>query len=243
MKPEVFVRSMVHRLGYRFRLHRRDLPGTPDLVLSRHRTVIFVNGCFWHWHSDPQCPISGLPKSNLSYWQPKLARTRIRDQENARSLEAQGWRALTVWECQLGSPVDVFHKIRVFLGPGKDGTRTAPRPHTYKIGAPVGKVRSPEKRAPYPPTIDNAVLRALFDNLGGMLLVAEPQASYGGQVVASKRETTALVLDRAIREVTRLNWRGNRRAENRVRNAIKRVLKEDALADSIFQIVKAQDGY
>jgi len=116
MKPEMTVRSMVHRLGYRFRLHRRGLPGAPDLVLPRHRAVIFVNGCFWHWHPDPACPIAGLPKSNLRYWQPKLARTRIRDQENTVSLEAQGWRVLTVWECQLSSPVDVLHDIRVFLG-------------------------------------------------------------------------------------------------------------------------------
>ena len=61
---------MVHRLGYRFRLHRRDLPGSPDLVLSRHKAVIFVNGCFWHWHPDPGCTIAGLPKSNLDYWEP-----------------------------------------------------------------------------------------------------------------------------------------------------------------------------
>ena len=91
MKPELIVRSMVHRLGYRFRLHRRDMAGKPDLVLPRHRAVIFVNGCFWHWHPDPNCPIAGLPKSNLGYWEPKLARTRIRDQEHMASLEA-GWR-------------------------------------------------------------------------------------------------------------------------------------------------------
>ena len=78
MKPELVVRSMVHRLGYRFRLHRRDMAGKPDLVLSRHRAVIFVNGCFWHWHPDLNCPIAGLPKSNVEYWEPKLARTRIR---------------------------------------------------------------------------------------------------------------------------------------------------------------------
>ena len=72
MKPELVVRSMVHRLGYRFRLHRRDLPGAPDLVLTRHQAIIFVNGCFWHWHPDSDCPIAGLPKSNIEYWKPKL---------------------------------------------------------------------------------------------------------------------------------------------------------------------------
>ena len=116
MKPERIVRSMVHRLGYRFRLHRRDLPGRPDLVLARYRAVIFVNGCFWHWHSDTACPIASMPKSNRSYWKPKLARTRARDQENKESLEAQGWRVLTVWECQLRDPLDVSRRIEAFLG-------------------------------------------------------------------------------------------------------------------------------
>ena len=116
MKPELAVRSIVHRLGYRFRLHRLDLPGTPDLVLPRHRAVIFVNGCFWHWHPDLGCPIAGLPKSNLDYWEPKLTRTRTRDQEHLGSLEANGWRVLVVWECQLRSPFTVIELIGAFLG-------------------------------------------------------------------------------------------------------------------------------
>ena len=116
MKPELAVRSMVHRLGYRFRLHRRDLAGKPDLVLPRHRAVIFVNGCFWHWHSDPGCPIAGLPKSNLDYWKPKLARTRSRDLEHRASLEADGWRVLTIWECQLlANPEAVLVEIQAYM--------------------------------------------------------------------------------------------------------------------------------
>lgn len=115
MKPELAVRSMIHRLGYRFRLHKRDMVGKPDLVLPRHRAVIFVHGCFWHWHPDPDCPISGLPKSNLEYWEPKLERTRIRDQENIASLEGDGWRVMTVWECHLRYPDDVLFQIREFL--------------------------------------------------------------------------------------------------------------------------------
>ena len=91
MKPERIVRSMVHRAGYRFRLHRRDLPGIPDLTLSRYRAVIFVSGCFWHWHPDPSCPIAGLPKSNLDYWKPKLVRTRLRDQEHNEALFSMHW--------------------------------------------------------------------------------------------------------------------------------------------------------
>ena len=115
MKPELEVRSIVHRMGYRFRLHRRDLPGAPDLVLPRHGAVIFVNGCFWHWHNDPGCPIAGLPKSNLGYWRPKLTKTRIRDHEHIRSLITDGWRVLIIWECQIRNPEEVCDTIREFL--------------------------------------------------------------------------------------------------------------------------------
>ena len=117
MKPERAVRSMVHRAGYRFRLHRRDLPGKPDLALPRHRAVIFVHGCFWHWHPDPSCPIAGLPKSNLGYWRPKLARTRERDREHAAVLAGRGWRVHTVWECALREPDAVLDGILRFLEP------------------------------------------------------------------------------------------------------------------------------
>ena len=109
------VRSMVHTLGYRFRLHRRSLPGVPDLVLPRHKAVIFVNGCFWHWHPDPACTIAGLPKSNLAYWGAKLARTRDRDQEHIVALQATGWRVLTIWECELRNPSGVLDSIHEFL--------------------------------------------------------------------------------------------------------------------------------
>lgn len=115
MKPEMAVRSIVHSLGYRFRLHRRDLPGSPDLTLPRRRAVIFVNGCFWHWHPDPSCPIAGLPKSNLDYWEPKLARTRDRDQQHVAALQAKGWRPLTIWECELRDLPSVLTRIRAFL--------------------------------------------------------------------------------------------------------------------------------
>lgn len=120
MKPELAVRSMVHRLGYRFRLHRKDLPGTPDLVLSRHRAIIFVHGCFWHWHPIPNCPIAGQPKSNRDYWEPKLTRTRVRDQEHAALLEADNWRVLTLWECQLRNPSDALDRIHRFLRAGQN---------------------------------------------------------------------------------------------------------------------------
>lgn len=115
MKPELAVRSLVHRMGYRFRLHRRDLPGAPDLVLPRHKSVIFVNGCFWHWHPDAECPIAGLPKSNLAYWRPKLERTRERDRRHKVDLADLGWRILTIWECNLRELDDVAESIRKFL--------------------------------------------------------------------------------------------------------------------------------
>ena len=115
MRPERIVRSVVHSMGYRFRLHRRDLPGAPDLVLPRYRAVIFVHGCFWHWHTDPQCPIAGLPKSNLEYWRPKLTRTRVRDRQNEAALQGAGWSVLTIWECDLKDLDLVVSSVDAFL--------------------------------------------------------------------------------------------------------------------------------
>ncbi len=97
--PELAVRRLVHAMGYRFRLHRRDLPGTPDLSLPRHRVAIFVHGCFWHAHAD--CPHGRAPRSRTEYWGPKLARNVERDAEKIAALAALGWRAIVVWECEL----------------------------------------------------------------------------------------------------------------------------------------------
>lgn len=96
--PELIVRKIVHALGYRFRLHRKDLPGRPDLVLPRHHAVIFVHGCFWHRHHD--CRRASLPKSRTEFWRSKLARNSERDAIAQRQLRAAGWRVLVVWECQ-----------------------------------------------------------------------------------------------------------------------------------------------
>lgn len=96
--PEMIVRRLVHRLGCRFRLHRRDLPGTPDLVLPRRRKVIFVNGCFWHGHDCARG--ARLPKTNADYWQAKIGRNISRDFRNLAALESAGWRVLTIWECE-----------------------------------------------------------------------------------------------------------------------------------------------
>src|SRR5688572_10968223 len=94
MKPELAVRSLVHRLGYRFRLHDKHLPGKPDLVFRSRRKVILVHGCFWHQHDDPACKISRKPKSNTNYWMKKLERNVERDQRHFESLSGQGWKAL-----------------------------------------------------------------------------------------------------------------------------------------------------
>ena len=99
-KPEKIVRSLLHRLGYRFRLHRKDLPGTPDIVFPSRRVALFVHGCFWHGHG---CRIGQLPKSRLDYWQPKIEGNRDRDRRKESALAAAGWRVDTVWQCELAN--------------------------------------------------------------------------------------------------------------------------------------------
>jgi DNA mismatch endonuclease, patch repair protein len=99
--PECIVRSYLHRLGFRFRLHVVGLPGKPDLVLPRYKTVIFIHGCFWHHHG---CRRSVIPKSRKSYWVPKLNNTRKRDLKHKRLLRRNGWRVITLWECELNNP-------------------------------------------------------------------------------------------------------------------------------------------
>lgn len=113
MDPELRVRSLVHRLGYRFRLHRNDLPGKPDLVFGPHRSVIFVHGCFWHSHG---CKTAHVPKSNQQYWLPKLQRNKIRDQRSIADLEAAGWSVLVIWECQTHNEGVLRKRINAFLG-------------------------------------------------------------------------------------------------------------------------------
>lgn len=99
--PEHVVRRYLHSKGFRFRLHRNDLPGHPDLVLPKYRTVVQVHGCFWHQHDDPNCPDSRIPDSNQSYWIPKLGRTVVRDRETHEALREAGWNVEVVWSCEL----------------------------------------------------------------------------------------------------------------------------------------------
>lgn len=97
-KPEIIVRSMLHRMGYRFRLHRKDLPGKPDIVLPKYNTVIFVHGCFWHRHKG--CKYAYTPKSRVKFWEDKFAGTVKRDKQHLKQLKENDWKVFIVWECE-----------------------------------------------------------------------------------------------------------------------------------------------
>lgn len=111
--PEMRVRRLLHAMGYRFRLHRKDLPGKPDIVLPRYRTAIFVHGCFWHAHG---CPKGRPPKSRLEYWLPKLERNVERDRTKIEQLESLGWRVLVVWQCETKDADALAERLRAFAG-------------------------------------------------------------------------------------------------------------------------------
>ena len=113
--PEMRVRREAHALGFRFRLHRRDLPGSPDLVFPNLRSVIFVHGCFWHRHPDPACKLARWPKSRLEFWRPKLEGNRARDLRDEAELARLGWRVLVVWECETRDKDALSRRIRGFL--------------------------------------------------------------------------------------------------------------------------------
>ena len=112
-EPEMLVRRLIHGLGYRYRLHRSNLPGKPDIVFSKLHRVIFVHGCFWHQHGS--CVDSHIPKSRRAYWVPKLQNNRKRDIENYRRLRELRWKYLVLWECEMGNPERLAKKIEKFL--------------------------------------------------------------------------------------------------------------------------------
>jgi len=113
-KPEKIIRSMLHRMGYRFRLHRRDLPGHPDIVLPKYSAVIFVHGCFWHFHEN--CRDGKIPQSNQDYWRPKLERNARRDDECLARLQRAGWNTLVIWECEVRKCLpEVQERIQSFF--------------------------------------------------------------------------------------------------------------------------------
>lgn len=114
MKPELRVRQAAHNLGYRFRLHRNDLPGKPDLVFTKRQKIIFVHGCFWHQHKG--CIDGRAPKSNTGYWRPKLARNVKRDAQHLAQLKHDGWKVLLVWECETKDGKRLLSRLKRFLG-------------------------------------------------------------------------------------------------------------------------------
>ena len=112
-KPEILVRSFVHRMGFRFRIHRRDLPGNPDIVLPRHGKVIFVHGCFWHGHK--RCQRSKRPTTNKGFWNKKLDENIERDKRFQRKLRLMGWKVLVLWQCEVRKPEKMLRKLERFL--------------------------------------------------------------------------------------------------------------------------------
>ena len=115
-KPEKIVRSLLHRMGYRFRLQRRDLPGRPDIVLPKYQTVIFVHGCFWHGHRG--CGRAKRPISNTDFWNTKIDRNIERDAETQAALRAAGWRVLTLWQCKMKDTEALAGQFSEFFEPG-----------------------------------------------------------------------------------------------------------------------------
>ena len=139
-RPEMRVRKIVHAQGYRYRLHRRDLPGTPDLVFQRLRKIIFVHGCFWHRHSCRQG--RKLPSGRHDYWIPKFERNVQRDETNSEKLRALGWEILVLWECQLGDTRSVQSAILEFLEKDPIGNRRhSRRDETLSVPSKISRVR------------------------------------------------------------------------------------------------------
>ena len=114
--PELRVRRLLFHMGYRFRLHRRDLPGTPDIVLAGRRAIVEVRGCFWHRHPDPACRNAVLPKVRADWWAAKLARNVARDERNLAALRDAGWSVLVLWECEVRGDATLAARLRSFLG-------------------------------------------------------------------------------------------------------------------------------
>lgn len=115
-KPEMIVRRLVHSLGCRYRLHRRDLPGKPDLVFESRKAVIFVHGCFWHHHPSPSCRNAVIPKTRTEFWEAKLQRNAERDNHNIETLHALGYRVLIIWECEAKDISGLSCRLKTYLG-------------------------------------------------------------------------------------------------------------------------------
>ena len=117
-KPEMMVRRLLHAMGFRYRLHDKRLPGSPDIVFASRKKAIFVHGCFWHRHPDAGCAHARMPKSRLDFWRPKLEGNRTRDVRHQSELDALGWRYLIVWECELRDKEQFRNILLAFLAEG-----------------------------------------------------------------------------------------------------------------------------
>jgi len=135
-KPELAVRSSLYKMGYGFRLHRKDLPGTPDVVLPKYGTVIFVNGCFWHQHG---CDRTSMPKTNKKFWNDKFIKNKERDKNNKVQLEKMGWKVVVVWECDLND--DLKRAIKRI-----DGILKTRKNNTIKLGKYDGTKKQKQKK-------------------------------------------------------------------------------------------------
>jgi DNA mismatch endonuclease, patch repair protein len=122
--PEILARKAAHRLGFRFRLHRTDLPGSPDFVLPRHTVAVFVHGCFWHGHG---CRRSKLPQSNVEFWESKIGKNRVRDRKAVVELRKLGWRVVTLWQCQLTDIAATEKRISTSVLRSKTPGRNRPK--------------------------------------------------------------------------------------------------------------------
>jgi DNA mismatch endonuclease (patch repair protein) len=111
----MLVRKVVYGLGFRYLLHRADIPGKPDLTFRKRKKVIFVHGCFWHRHSEKSCKLARIPKSRVDFWESKLEKNRLRDEQVQIELKQQGWESLTIWECQLADIASVSVRVQLFL--------------------------------------------------------------------------------------------------------------------------------
>lgn len=129
-KPEVAICKLLHTQGYRFRLHRKDLPGKPDIVLPKYKTVIFINGCFWHQHEG--CKQATIPATNREFWQTKLNSNKARDKRILQELQSLGWRVLTLWECEIKT---ILTQGFIPNLPPRDEARPAPETEPYLMAA------------------------------------------------------------------------------------------------------------
>ncbi|MDC0664373.1 very short patch repair endonuclease [Marinobacter sp. SS21] len=114
-RPEIRVRKALHALGYRFRIHRKDLPGKPDIVLPKHNLVLFVHGCFWHQH--PGCYLASKPKTRQEFWKAKFEANRLRDKGNQLALKEMGWRVEVIWECQTMDNGKLSERLQALINP------------------------------------------------------------------------------------------------------------------------------